>query len=317
MVRYVHTDGRAPAIGEMWSSQGHADTLRSIAETNGESFYRGDIAEKIAGYIQENNGYLSKEDLKAYKAEWVKPISVHYKGYDVWEIPPNGQGLVALMALNILKGLDLNEKESVDSYHKLIESMKLAYTDGKAFITEESKMPHTVEELLSEEYARMRRELIGEKAIDPEPLKPPSGGTVYLAAADEEGNMVSFIQSNYMGFGSGIVIPGTGISMQNRGHDFSLDATHPNSLQPGKKTYHTIIPGFLTKDHKAVGPFGVMGGYMQPQGHLQVISNTIDYHLHPQAALDAARWQWIEGKKIMVEPGFPNHIAQALATQRP
>ena len=305
-------DGRAPAIGEMWSSQGHADTLRSIAETNGESFYRGDIAEKIAGYIQENNGYLSKEDLKAYKAEWVKPISVHYKGYDVWEIPPNGQGLVALMALNILKGLDLNEKESVDSYHKLIESMKLAYTDGKAFITEESKMPHTVEELLSEEYARMRRELIGEKAIDPEPLKPPSGGTVYLAAADEEGNMVSFIQSNYMGFGSGIVIPGTGISMQNRGHDFSLDAAHPNSLQPGKKTYHTIIPGFLTKDHKAVGPFGVMGGYMQPQGHLQVISNTIDYHLHPQAALDAARWQWIEGKKIMVEPGFPNHIAQAL-----
>ena len=306
-------NGCAPQIGEIWSSPGHAHTLRSIAETAGESFYRGAIAEKIAGFIQEHNGFLSQEDLAAYKAEWVKPISVHYKGYDVWEIPPNGQGLVALMAFNILKGLDLKEKESVDSYHKLIESMKLAYTDGKAFITEESKMPHTVEELLSEEYARMRRELIGKEAIEPAPVRPPSGGTVYLAAADEEGNMVSFIQSNYMGFGSGIVIPGTGISMQNRGHDFSLDATHPNSLQPGKKTYHTIIPGFLTKDNEAVGPFGVMGGYMQPQGHLQVITNTIDFHLHPQAALDAARWQWMEGKTIMVEPGFPNHIAQALA----
>lgn len=306
-------DGKPPAIGEMWSSQGHAQTLRSIAETHGESFYRGEIAEKIAGYIQKYNGYLSKEDLAAYKAEWVKPISVHYKGYDVWEIPPNGQGLVALMALNILKGFDVNEKETVDTYHKQIESMKLAYTDGKAFITEESEMPHTVEELLSEEYARMRRELIGETAIDPEPLKPPSGGTVYLAAADEEGNMVSFIQSNYMDFGSGIVIPGTGINLQNRGHDFSLDSAHPNSLQPGKKTYHTIIPGFLTKNNEAVGPFGVMGGYMQPQGHLQVLSNTIDYHLHPQAALDAARWQWMEGKKVMVEPGFPNHVAQALA----
>ncbi len=305
--------GRAPRIGEIWSSQDHADTLRSIAETGGESFYRGSIAEKIAEFIQGNHGFLSKEDLAAYKAEWVEPISIHYKGYDVWEIPPNGQGLVALMALNIVKELDLNEKESADSYHKLIESMKLAYTDGKAFITEESKMPHTVEELLSEEYARLRRELIGKQAIDPMPLKPPSGGTVYLAVADEQGNMVSFIQSNYMGFGSGIVIPGTGISMQNRGHDFSLDRSHPNSLQPGKKTYHTIIPGFLTKGREAVGPFGVMGGYMQPQGHLQVITNTIDYQLHPQAALDAARWQWMEGKKVMVEPGFPHHIAQALA----
>lgn len=305
-------NGRAPKIGEIWSSQGHADTLRSIAESGGESFYRGSIAEKIAGFIQKYDGFLSLEDLAAYKAEWVKPISVHYKGYDVWEIPPNGQGLVALMALNILKGLELGERESADSYHKLIESMKLAYTDGKAFITEESKMPHTACELLSEEYAGMRRGLIGEKALEPKPLRPPSGGTVYLAAADEEGNMVSFIQSNYMGFGSGIVIPETGISMQNRGYDFSLDPSHANSLQPGKKTYHTIIPGFLTRDNEAVGPFGVMGGYMQPQGHLQVITNTIDYHLHPQAALDAARWQWIAGKKIMVEPEFPNHIAQAL-----
>ncbi len=305
--------GKAPKIGELWSSGGHAQTLRAIAATNGESFYRGELAGKITSFIQENGGFLSAEDMAGYQAEWVKPISVPYRGYDVWEIPPNGQGLVALMALNIAKGFDLKEKESADTYHKLIESMKLAYTDGKAFITEEKDMPYTTEELLSEAYAEERRRSVGETAILPEPVSPPKSGTVYLAAADDEGNMVSYIQSNYMGFGSGIVIPGTGISMQNRGHDFSLDPKHPNALKPGKKTYHTIIPGFLTKDGEAVGPFGVMGGYMQPQGHLQVISNTVDFHLNPQAALDAARWQWIEGRKVMVEPAFPNHIAQALA----
>ncbi len=148
--------------------------------------------------------------------------------------------------------------------------------------------------------------------MDPKPFELPKGGTVYLATADGEGNMVSFIQSNYMGFGSGIVVPGTGIALQNRGHDFSLDEHHPNVLKSGKKTYHTIIPGFLSKDGEAVGPFGVMGGYMQPQGHFQVVSNTIDFHLNPQMALDAPRWQWLEGKKILVEPNFPNHLAQAL-----
>ncbi|MCM3360922.1 gamma-glutamyltransferase family protein [Niallia sp. MER TA 168] len=306
-------NGKVPQIGEIWSSKGHAATLRSIAETNAESFYRGELADKISQFMEEHDGYLRKEDLARFYPEWVDPISVSYKGYDVWEIPPNGQGLVALMALNIAKGFDLTEKDSVDTYHKHIEAMKLAFTDGKAFITEEKEMPHTVSELLSEEYAALRREIIGEHAVTPEPLSPPKGGTVYLAAADEEGNMISYIQSNYMGFGSGIVIPETGIGLQNRGHDFSLDPTHPNALKPGKRTYHTIIPGFLTKDNKPVGPFGVMGGYMQPQGHFQVITNTIDFHLNPQAALDAPRWQWMEGKKILVEPHFPNYLAQALA----
>lgn len=190
--------------------------------------------------------------------------------------------------------------------------MKLAFTDGKAFITDPAEMKVTVEELLSEEYGESRRSEIGEEAVTPEPYQPPRGGTVYLAASDSEGNMVSFIQSNYMGFGSGLVVPGTGIALQNRGHDFSLDPEHHNALKPGKKTYHTIIPGFLTKDGEAVGPFGVMGGYMQPQGHMQVVMNTVDFHLNPQAALDAPRWQWIEGKKVQVEPHFPNHIAQAL-----
>lgn len=305
-------DGRAPEIGEIWRSPGHASTLREIAETNAESFYRGPLAEKIANYVQKYNGYLSKEDLEAYHAEWVEPISTNYRGYNVWEIPPNGQGLVALMALNIASGFEFTEKETVDTYHKQIEAMKLAFTDGKAHISDIQHMRVEVDHLLSEEYAAERRALIGEEAITPQPYTPPSGGTVYLAAADGEGNMVSFIQSNYMGFGSGIVVPGTGIALQNRGADFSLDPEHPNALKPGKKTYHTIIPGFLTKGKEAVGPFGVMGGYMQPQGHFQVIMNTIDFHLNPQAALDAPRWQWIEGKKIQVECHFPNHIAQAL-----
>ncbi|KIY22429.1 gamma-glutamyltransferase family protein [Mesobacillus subterraneus] len=306
-------NGKAPQIGEVWKSVGHAGTLRQIAETNAESFYRGELADKIDEFSKQYGGFLSKEDLAAYKPEWVQPIKVNYRGYDVWEIPPNGQGIVALMALNMLKGYELKEKESVDTYHKQIEAMKLAFADAKKYVTDPEKMTVSFEQLLLEEYAEARRSLIGDSARLPEPGTPPKGGTVYLAAADGEGNMISFIQSNYMGFGSGIVIPGTGIGLQNRGADFSLDPSHDNRLEPGKKTYHTIIPGFLTKDNEAVGPFGVMGGYMQPQGHVQVIMNTIDFYLNPQAALDSPRWQWIEGNKVVVENTFPAHIAQALA----
>ena len=306
-------DGKAPQIGDVWKSPGHASTLRSIAETNSESFYRGELADKIDEFSKKHGGFISKEDLAAFKPEWVQPIKVNYRGYDVWEIPPNGQGIVALMALNMMKGYELTEKESVETYHKQIETMKLAFADGMKYVTDSEKMSVATESLLSEEFAETRRGLIGDTAITPEPGTPPKGGTVYLATADGEGNMVSFIQSNYMGFGSGIVIPGTGIGLQNRGADFSLDPAHENVLEPGKKTYHTIIPGFLTKDNEAVGPFGVMGGYMQPQGHAQVIMNTIDFNLNPQAALDAPRWQWMEGKKVAVEPTFPSHIAQALA----
>ncbi|PPA70225.1 gamma-glutamyltransferase [Jeotgalibacillus proteolyticus] len=305
-------DGSAPQIGEVWASQEHASTLKEIAKTKAESFYRGELAEKIDSYIKEHGGFLSKEDLESFTPEWVEPVSVNYRGYDVWEIPPNGQGMIALMALNIAQGFEFNEFQSAETYHKQIESMKLAFTDGKAFITEPEDMPISTEELLSSAYAKKRREGIGEEAINPQPMELPKGGTVYLAAADDEGNMISYIQSNYMGFGSGAVVPGTGIALQNRGHDFSLDPEHPNALKPGKRTYHTIIPGFLTKDGQAVGPFGVMGGYMQPQGHLQVISNTIDFGLHPQAALDAPRWQWSQGKTVQVEPSFPNHLVQAL-----
>lgn len=305
--------GQAPQIGQIWSLKDHAKTLTSIAETTGESFYRGEIAEKIAQFSREYGGFLSLKDLGDYRPEWVTPIKANYRGYDVWEIPPNGQGLVALIALNILKADDFTEKDSVNTYHKQIEALKLAFADGKKYITQRSEMRVAVEELLSETYAQKRRDLIGNRALTPEPGNLPNGGTVYLATADAEGNMVSYIQSNYMGFGSGLVVPGTGIALQNRGHNFSFDPTHDNCLEPGKKTYHTIIPGFLTKDDQPVGPFGVMGGFMQPQGHLQVIMNTLDFQLNPQAALDAPRWQWLEGKKIEVEHNFPQHIAQALA----
>src|SRR5690606_30933062 len=227
-------------------------------------------------------------------------------------IPPNGQGLVALMALNLLKGFDPADF-SVESLHRQIEAIKLAFADGQRWIADPRQEKVPVEELLSDAYAEERRKRIGAYAADPLPGTPPKGGTVYLAAADGEGNMVSFIQSNYMGFGSGLVVPGTGISLHNRGCNFTLDSDHPNCLQPGKRPYHTIILGFLTREGRAVGPFGVMGSFMQPQGHLQVIVNTIDRHLNPQAALDAPRWRWEEGKKVWVEQSVPHYIVEALA----
>jgi gamma-glutamyltranspeptidase/glutathione hydrolase len=304
--------GRAPKAGEVWSSVDHARTLREIGETNAESFYRGQLAEKIDRFAKQYGGYLAKEDLENYQPEWVTPIKVDYRGYDVWEIPPNGQGLVALMALNILKGFEFSHKESVDTYHKQLEAMKIAFADGKKYITDPARMKVKVEDLLSEAYAQERRKLIGKLAVDPGPGQPPQGGTVYLATADSEGNMVSYIQSNYMGFGSGLVVPGTGIALHNRGNNFSLDPGHDNCLEPGKRPYHTIIPGFLTKDNRPVGPFGVMGAFMQPQGHVEVIMNTIDFKLNPQAAIDAPRWRWVEGKKVELEQHFPRHIGSAL-----
>lgn len=305
-------NGEYPKIGDIWRSPDHADTLRQIARTDAAAFYEGELASKMTEFSADNGGFLTKEDLAAYEPDWVEPISVNYRGYDVWEIPPNGQGLVALSALNILKGFSFQEKESIDTYHKQMEAMKLAFADGHAYITEEQHMPVTVEELLSDAYAAKRRNQIGETAQEPEAGEPKAGGTVYLAAADSDGNMVSFIQSNYHGFGSGLVVPGTGIALQNRGHNFSLDPEHANSLQGGKKSFHTIIPGFLTKDNQAIGPFGVMGGFMQPQGHAQVVMNMLDFGLNPQTALDAPRWQWIKDKTFHVEADFPKHIAEAL-----
>ncbi len=305
--------GRAPKIGEIWKSEDHSKTLKEIGKTEADSFYRGEIAEKIVEFSKETGGYLSEKDLADFSPQWVDPLNIDYRGHKVWELPPNGQGLIALQALNILKGFDFDHKDSIDTYHKQIEALKLAFSDGKEAITDPDHMKVDPEELLSEDYAGERRKEIGEEALEPEPGRLAQGGTVYLSTADKEGNMVSYIQSNYMGFGSGLVVPGTGIALQNRGNTFSLDPSHANCLEPNKRTYHTIIPGFLTKDGDAVGPFGVMGGYMQPQGHLQVIMNTLDFDLNPQAALDAPRWRWHEGKKIYLEKKFPHHIGKALS----
>ena len=309
-------DGAAPKAGDIWKCEEMGDTLESIAETKAESFYRGELMEKMVAFSDQYGGYFSESDFTEFHPEWVEPISVNYRGYDIHEIPPNGHGISALMALNILKGFDFgSSRECTDVYHKQIEAMKLAYMDVKTYVTDPRYMKVTVEQLLSETYAEERRKLIREYAIEPSVGKPQSGGTVYLCTADNEGNMVSYIQSNYQCWGSGLVVPGTGIALHNRGNNFSLQEGHDNLIAGGKKPYHTIIPGFMTKDGKAVGPFGVMGAFMQPQGHVQVVTNTVDFHMNPQDALNAPRWQWMSGKNVDLEYDVPQRIAQELAAK--
>lgn len=306
--------GRAPRAGEIWRSEDMAGTLHRIARSGARDFYTGDLADRMDEFSRRSGGYLRKEDLTGYWCEWIRPVHVTYRGYDVWELPPNGDGIIALMALNILKNFDFQpgERESAVTLHRQIEAMKLAFADGYRYVADPESMAVTVEELLCEEYGLKRSRLIGDKAMLPAAGNPGSGGTIYLCTADREGNMVSFIQSNYNGFGSGVVVPGTGISLQNRGCAFSMDEKSVNRLEPGKKAFHTIIPGFLTRDGEAVGPFGVMGALMQPQGHVQVLMNLIDFFLNPQEALDAPRWQWIRDKKIQVERTFPAGTAARL-----
>lgn len=304
--------GRAPRPGELWQAPDHARTLQAIADSEARDFYEGELADRIDACFREHGGFLRKADLAAYAPQWVEPIATRYRGHDIWEIPPNGCGMIALQALGMLEALGEEGRDPVETLHRRIEATKLAYVDGLRYITERERMEADVEQMLSSDYLKQRATLIGERALDPEPGNPIMGGTVYLATADGDGNMVSFIQSNFKGFGSGVVVPGTGISLQNRGWSFSLDPEHANHLAPGKRTYHTIIPGFITQGTEAVGPFGVMGGFMQPQGHVQVISAMLDEHLNPQAALDLPRWKWTHGRTVEVESDFPDHLAQAL-----
>ena len=310
--RVFTKSGEPYHFGEIVKLPDHAKTLSLIAETDTDAFYKGEIAKKLVEQSQRDGGYFSLKDLAEYDSEWVDPISVNYRGYDVCEIPPNGQGIVALMALNILKEFDFPMKESTETYHKQIEAIKIAFADAKKYVTDVSKMEVDYHDLLTPEFGRKRAQLIKDKAIVPEAADLFGSGTVYLCTADGEGNMVSYIQSNYMGFGSGIVVEGYGVSLQNRGADFSLNEKDANVLAPHKKSYHTIIPGFLCKDGKAVGPFGVMGGYMQPQGHVQVVMNMVDFGLNPQMALDAPRWQYIRDKKVEFEPIFNRQIVEQL-----
>ena len=305
--------GRPLRIGERWASLAHAETLERIGESDARDFYRGELAERMAAHARRTGGFLTLDDLGTFAPEWVEPLHVSYKGFDVWEMPPNGQGLVALLALSILREFSFPDHDDPLTVHRQVEAIKMAFADAHRHVADPRWAPVPVAELLSEEYLRSRRALLSPEARDFQAGNPLPGGTVYLCTADGEGTMVSYIQSNYMGFGSGVVIPGTGIALNNRGHCFSLTPGHPNVLAPGKRPYNTIIPGFLTRHGEALGPFGVMGGFMQPQGHVQVVMNTVDFGMNPQEALDAPRWQWMGGMKLSVEPGFPSALAQALA----
>ena len=312
--RFMKPDGTPYRAGDVFRWEEYAQTLEELAATGCESYYRGPLMEQIVAFSRATGGYFCEDDFRNYKPEWVEPISTDYKGYTVCEIPPNGHGITVLMALNLLKGLKLSDqKDCADTYHKILESIKLAFADTRTYVADPRYMRTRVEDLLSEEYAARRRALISEQALTPEAGDPSCGGTIYLCTADPQGNMVSFIQSNYTTFGAGVAIPGTGISLQNRGANFSLEENSDNCLAGGKRSYHTIIPGFLMRDGEAVGPFGVMGAFMQPQGHVLVVVNTVDYHMNPQEALDAPRIQWTGGKHIQLEREVPAHIVQDLA----
>jgi gamma-glutamyltranspeptidase/glutathione hydrolase len=303
---------RAPQAGEIWGSKAHAQTLREIVRTGGESFYTGQLAAQIAAFAADTGGTMTAADLAIHQPLWVNPISTTYRGMTVWEIPPNGQGIAALMALNILEGFDLARypRDSIESFHLQIEAMKLAFADAYHQVADPDWMQVTSAQLLDKTYAAERRGLIGDRAIVA-PAGLPRGGTVYLATADQD-LMVSLIQSNFEGFGSGLLVPETGIALHNRGLGFSLRSGHPNQIGPSKRPFHTIIPGFLTQDGQPLGPFGVMGGHMQPQGHVQVVVNLTDYGLNPQAALDAPRWQVTTGKSVFLEQTVPQAVALGL-----
>jgi gamma-glutamyltranspeptidase / glutathione hydrolase len=309
--------GRAPHVGELFVFSEAGRTLTRIAETHGEAFYRGELADALTQHAQQNGGALSLDDLAGYRPEWVTPIERNFAGYTVHEIPPNGQGIAALIALGIVEHLDIARfpVDSADSQHLQIEAMKLAFADTYRWVADSRHMERVnAQHLLDDAYLAERAKLIDmQRATDFSHGTPPKGGTVYLTAADESGMMVSFIQSNYMGFGSGVVVPETGISLQNRGYGFTLDAAHPNCVAPGKRPFHTIIPGFLTKDGAPQMSFGVMGGNMQPQGHLQTLVRMLCYGQQPQAACDAPRWKVNTGMSVDIERTMPAQVVTELA----
>ncbi len=300
--------GRAPRVGELFCMPGAARTLRAVADTQGEAYYRGAIAAALARAAQAQGGAMTEADLAGYAPEWVDPIGQDYRGHRLHEIPPNGQGIAAQMALGMLQHFDVAALplDGAASHHLQIEAMKLAFADVYHHVSERGTMKVSTEQLLDADYLASRAKCIDPKrAQDFGAGNPVKGGTIYLTAADESGMMVSFIQSNYMGFGSGVVLPDHGISLQNRGHGFSLDAASPNVVAPGKRPFHTIIPAFLSDaDGAPRMSFGVMGGNMQPQGHLQTLVRMLDHGQHPQAACDAPRWRFNAGLEVNVEAGM-------------
>jgi gamma-glutamyltranspeptidase/glutathione hydrolase len=308
-------NGRAPHVGERFALPGAARTLRLVAETQGEAFYRGEIAAAAAAHAAAHGGAMTAADFAAFQPEWVTPIAQDYRGHTLHEIPPNGQGIAAQIALGMLQHFDIASLpvDSAASQHLQLEAMKLAFADVYRWVGDSRAMTLTPAQMLDPAYLAARAKLIDPaRAQDFGPGHVAQGGTIYLTAADEHGMMVSLIQSNYMGFGSGIVVPGYGLSLQNRGHGFTLDKSRANVVAPGKRPFHTIIPAFLTRDGAPVMSFGIMGGDMQPQAHMQTLVRMLDYRQNPQAACDAPRWRWFGGT-VNLEPGFDAVAAQGLA----
>jgi len=345
--------GRTPAKGDIFKNPALAKTLRLIGEKGRDAFYKSEVADKIDKFMQENGGYLRKADFEKHTSTWVDPVSTNYRGYNVFELPPNGQGIATLQILNILEGFDLKSmsRNSAETLHIMVEAKKIAWADRAKFYADPEFAKIPLAGLLSKEYAAERRKLIdpGHAAKAVEAGMPPANGaglqptreprqdstatpkrspvddgdTIYMCTADDDGNMVSLIQSNYRGMGSGIVVPGLGFMFQDRGELFSMEPGHANVYAPGKRPFHTIIPGFVMKDGKPWEAFGVMGGGMQPQGHVQVLTNQIDFGLNAQEAGDASRWQhegdneptgekMEKGGYVEVESGIPYEIVREL-----
>ena len=307
--------GRAPGPGEKFSFPAQAKTLQRIAETRGEAFYRGELAEKIAAFAKQHGAAITLDDLASHENKWVDPIGIDYRGYTLHEIPPNGQGIGALLALGILENFDVSSMavDSADTLHLQMEAMKLGFADIYEYVSDPATMRVKPSEMLDKAYLKERSKLIDlKKARSPSFGKPGKGGTVYLTAADESGMMVSYIQSNFSGFGSGVVVPGTGISLQNRGSGFSLRPDHANVVAPRKRPFHTIIPAFVTKNGQPLMSFGVMGGSMQAQGHTQVMVRMVDYKQNPQAASDAPRWRIDTNQRVGIEHGVSADVIDAL-----
>jgi len=310
--------GRAPRPGETFRSPDHGATLQSIADTKGQSFYGGELAEKIAGAARGDGGSLTEADLEGHASQWVDPLSLSYGDIDVREIPPNGQGLASLIALGILRHHEIARYpvDSADSLHLQIEAMKIAFSEAHRHIADPDSMVVSPGRLLDDGFLAERAgEIRMDRAMHPRSCVPVDRGTVYLTTADEGGMMVSFIQSNYMDFGSGVVVPGTGINLQCRGRGFVVDRGHPNCVAGGKRPYHTIIPGFVTQGGEPLMSFGVMGGHMQSQGHVQMVVRIFDYLQNPQAACDAPRWYVSEDFRIALEPGFPPAVMDDLKSR--
>lgn len=310
--------GRAPRAGETFACPPMAATLEAIAETKGEAFYRGGLADAMLAHARAHGGAHTADDYAAVSADWVAPLSVRYRDVDVHELPPNGQGIAALVALGILDRFDLGalDPDGVDAEHLRIEAMKLAFADAYAHVADPAAMRVDPLALLDPGYLDARAKRIDpRRAQAPHAGTPPRGGTVYLAAGDAAGRMVSLIQSNYMGFGSGVVVPGTGIALQNRGCGFTLAHGHPNEVGGAKRPFHTIIPGFVTLGGAPLAAFGVMGGPIQPPGHVQTLTRLVDHRMNAQAVLDAPRWKVGDGLALEVEATAPAALREALAAR--